>query len=570
MAEDKSDLTRIEDLGEFIHKDDDEVNSALSESPKTTLDELEAFSADDTSEDSFLAAEDLSGDEEESSDTENLTSPEDQAFGEYDGEEQEEGASDSLDDQASFEDDQFESEDFSSTDHSSDLSETFDEPMETDFSSETDFDTETESDFNEEVNSDESGNFNLDSAEDESFHYPDEQTGYQNNDEEAEFTHEEDSHSEGEDNHSLGDFENTPSFDDQPDSQNERLTQDEDASDNFINELDPSEVNISEDENVDQLAGEDTEEDNNINDLAEEKVNNNSPVIQMNESNKVDSSLENHQEDNFNEEGKGDLHSEKLKPSISKTVDEIKKQNIQSAKSTVNKSLENLIIAPSPLRVLNKFKLNEISPSIKIGGNPAYSLLLIDIQYKDEITDIIKILKDKKLLSESFEKIIKTTYQTKKLLIPQLSESTAIHLANQFKHYHLKLNFGLSEFIHENNESIGSRRGTFTPAQLLKFSKKSYKISSSADILIFMEEVDTGYEVVMQGGLLHTSKIMNPKKCSSDDVIDFLTDQMKDKAKNHQLNAIINTNLKKENILVDSVPHVKISIFGIGAIVKEA
>jgi hypothetical protein len=45
---------------------------------------------------------------------------------------------------------------------------------------------------------------------------------------------------------------------------------------------------------------------------------------------------------------------------------------------------------------------------------------------------------------------------------------------------------------------------------------------------------------------------------------------MKDKAKSHHLNAIINTNLKKENVFIDSIPHVKISIFGIGALIKES
>ena len=255
---------------------------------------------------------------------------------------------------------------------------------------------------------------------------------------------------------------------------------------------------------------------------------------------------------------------------IEKELNAVKKQNIKSARSAINKELENLITKPSPLRVLNKFKLNEISSSVKAGGSPAYSLLLTDIQYKDEITDIIKVLKEKNILSESFEKIIKTTYKTKKLLIPQLSENTAIHLANQFKHLHLKLRFGLSESLLEQSPGLTPRRGNFSPSQIMKYSRKSYQIASNSEVLFFTEDLGEEYEVLKQGGLIHVSKTSNPKKHSDDEIIDYLTDQMKDKAKNHHLNAIINTNLKKEKIFVDSIPHVKISIFGIGALIKES
>ena len=46
MSEDKSDLTRIEDLGEFIHENDDDVEAALEDDSgppeATSIDDLEA------------------------------------------------------------------------------------------------------------------------------------------------------------------------------------------------------------------------------------------------------------------------------------------------------------------------------------------------------------------------------------------------------------------------------------------------------------------------------------------------------------------------------------------------
>ena len=211
--------------------------------------------------------------------------------------------------------------------------------------------------------------------------------------------------------------------------------------------------------------------------------------------------------------------------------------------------------------------------NVQVGGNPPYSLLLEDIKFVDELKEIIGILTDLKILPSSKTELLKHSYQTKQLLIPQISEYLAIMLANRFRHYHLKTSFGLSEEIFLTKRISENPRGLVNTCQIWKNSKKSFNIKNN-NIYLLVDEEHMNYEVIKQFNILHASdKLMITNKSKQqeykDSLIDFLSDVLKEKARKLKLNAIIQTKVSEEIFTVHEIQYLKVSVFGIGAIIKD-
>ena len=146
-------------------------------------------------------------------------------------------------------------------------------------------------------------------------------------------------------------------------------------------------------------------------------------------------------------------------------------------------------------------------------------------------------------------------------------------LANRFKHYHLKVKFGLSEEIFLSKRTNHSPRGLINTCQLWKNSKKTFTIKNQ-DILILTNEDQMNFEVIKQFNILHASeKIMiqnaNKQQEYKDSLIDFLSDVLKEKARKLKLNAIIQTKVTEEMITIRDIQYLKVNIYGMGAIIKD-
>ncbi len=84
------------------------------------------------------------------------------------------------------------------------------------------------------------------------------------------------------------------------------------------------------------------------------------------------------------------------------------------------------------------------------GGNPPYSVILRNIQYKEDAEEIKRVLKEHGLLTENTQKEIEQGLVNGSILLSQLAEYPAIFLAHAFRRFDLTLEMGLSAELHQS------------------------------------------------------------------------------------------------------------------------
>ena len=107
------------------------------------------------------------------------------------------------------------------------------------------------------------------------------------------------------------------------------------------------------------------------------------------------------------------------------------------------------------------------------GGNPPYSIIVRRIKFKEEADNIFELLKEFAIVTDANEKETMMALELGSLIIPQISEYTAIVLAHKLRRYDLDLEVGLSDEIHP------SKSGESNPRGLLKKDSLKQNISSS-------------------------------------------------------------------------------------------
>ncbi len=99
---------------------------------------------------------------------------------------------------------------------------------------------------------------------------------------------------------------------------------------------------------------------------------------------------------------------------------------------------------------------------IQGGGNPPFSLIIRNLKYQEESADIIALLTEFGLVNA--ENLADTTraLELGSLLIPQISEYSAIVIAHKLRRYDCDLEMGLSDEVHP------SKSGEHNPKGLMK------------------------------------------------------------------------------------------------------
>jgi uncharacterized protein YbjQ (UPF0145 family) len=96
------------------------------------------------------------------------------------------------------------------------------------------------------------------------------------------------------------------------------------------------------------------------------------------------------------------------------------------------------------------------------GGNPPYTIIARHIKYQDDADDIINLLTEFGLINDQNMNDTQRAIEMGSLIIPQISEYTAIVIAHKLRRFDLDLEVGLSDEIHP------SKSGEVNPKGLLK------------------------------------------------------------------------------------------------------
>ena len=124
---------------------------------------------------------------------------------------------------------------------------------------------------------------------------------------------------------------------------------------------------------------------------------------------------------------------------------------------------------------------NYTPKNIEIGGNPPYSILLSFIPNSEDSEDLTAFLISQKAISEADAPLLRSNG---KILLPQLSEYTAIYLANALRRFDLEILLGQSNLIYESSIGELNNAGVNSPNSLKNYKPLKGTFINGENVLV--------------------------------------------------------------------------------------
>lgn len=146
------------------------------------------------------------------------------------------------------------------------------------------------------------------------------------------------------------------------------------------------------------------------------------------------------------------------------------------------------------------------------GGNPPYSIIVRHIKFSEEADDIVNLLKEFGIVTEATEKDTLMAIELGSLIIPQISEYTAIILAHKLRRFDLDLEVGLSDEVHPSKSGESNPRGLLKKESLKQNRSESLKLTeidnSIKDIIVTTMSSIQGFNIESYIGVQTTFSIV--------------------------------------------------------------
>ena len=201
--------------------------------------------------------------------------------------------------------------------------------------------------------------------------------------------------------------------------------------------------------------------------------------------------------------------------------------------------------APENFEDLRTFAEHTTTDGMGAEGNPSFSVLLRDIKYIEDVNDIILLLKELKLLSDS-EDLVKQRLSRGHLLVPRISEYAAIFLAHKLRRFDIDIQVGFSDEIHPPKHQESPETGLVSKSNLFQNQSHQFhfghsKIDINQVILSSSSNLD-GHQVLKYLGVATEHKMLDSLivEEESSDEIPLHYSELANKLKAHALKANAN------------------------------
>ncbi len=111
---------------------------------------------------------------------------------------------------------------------------------------------------------------------------------------------------------------------------------------------------------------------------------------------------------------------------------------------------------------------------IQGGGNPPFSIVVRNLKYQEEKEDIINLLTEFGLVNEKNLEETQKALEFGALLIPQISEYSAIIIAHKLRRFDCDMEMGLSDEVHPSKSNDQNPRGLIKKESLRQNKVESY------------------------------------------------------------------------------------------------
>jgi hypothetical protein len=223
--------------------------------------------------------------------------------------------------------------------------------------------------------------------------------------------------------------------------------------------------------------------------------------------------------------------------------------------------LNETMIAPSPLEeesledqnrpeyktpetfedVKNFSEISSFSQSSQ-EANPSFSVLIKNIRFIEDITDIIALMKEFGILTDSEEEV-KTRLLRGSLLIPRISEYMAIYLSHKLRRFDMEVEIGLSELIHKPKHNEKPDVGIVSKHQLYQNQSHHFEFGHSklslSEIRVAASHSMEGFEILHYLGVATEHKFIESSTLENEDSEEVMSiyQELAHKLKAHALKA---------------------------------
>lgn len=143
-------------------------------------------------------------------------------------------------------------------------------------------------------------------------------------------------------------------------------------------------------------------------------------------------------------------------------------------------------------------------------GNPSFSVLLKNIRYVEDASDILSLLKELGLLSDSEEQT-RARLMKGHLLVPRISEYAAIFLAHKLRRFDIDIQLGLSDEIHPPKHHEAPELGLVAKTNLHQNLSHHFEFDTKlelSDIIVSATSTLEGHQVLRYLGVASEHKML--------------------------------------------------------------
>jgi len=215
------------------------------------------------------------------------------------------------------------------------------------------------------------------------------------------------------------------------------------------------------------------------------------------------------------------------------------------------KAPEQAYKAPENFDDLKKFAESSSFSGMGAEGNPSFSVLLKNVRYIEDVNDIMALMKELGLLSDSEEQI-KQRLMRGNLLVPRISEYSAIYLAHKLRRFDIDIQVGLSDEIHPPKHQEAPETGLVSKYTLYQNQNHNFHFDDPKleinQIIIAATPNLEGHQVIRYLGVASEHKMLEGHIVEDEDSAEIprhyseLAQKLKAHALKAHANAVIGLN----------------------------
>lgn len=168
--------------------------------------------------------------------------------------------------------------------------------------------------------------------------------------------------------------------------------------------------------------------------------------------------------------------------------------------------------APENFSDVKAFAESTHFTSSGVEGNPSFSVLLKNVKYAEDVDDILALLKEFKLVSDSEEQT-RSRLMRGQLLIPRISEFTAIFVAHKLRRFDLDLQVGLSDDLHPPKHQENPEVGVVSKQSLYQNQHHHFQFEDAkldlSQIIVAATPTLEGYQVIRYLGVASEHQMLD-------------------------------------------------------------